>query len=197
MEGDQNQKWAAGPHKSKTAQRSKCQVRKASKTLTTDQPARPLQHPATKATTKNGLQALKKATQRKEASGNSISQIQASSDGNTHKSKHKLRGGGREKQPEQKQGIKECLNREYTALYAKCLPDLSLRSLRKNSSSTAEAENWWCTKNTGVEVTNHQIFWFLARILNIELHKVNLQFIYSSLRSATQALPLFSEQILL
>ena len=56
--------------------------------------------------TKNGLQALKKATQRKEASGKSISQIQTSSDGNTHKSKHKLRGGGREKQPEQKQGIK-------------------------------------------------------------------------------------------
>ena len=44
--------------------------------------------------TKNGLQALTKAKQRKEASGKSISQIQASSDGNTHKSKHKLRGGG-------------------------------------------------------------------------------------------------------
>ena len=50
--------------------------------------------------TKNGLQALIKAKQRKEASGKSISQIQASS---VHKSKHKLRGGGREKQPEQKQ----------------------------------------------------------------------------------------------
>ena len=49
--------------------------------------------------TKNGLQALKKATQRKEASGKSISQIQASSDGNTHKSKHKLRGGGRAYNP--------------------------------------------------------------------------------------------------
>jgi len=105
VEGDQNQKWAAGPHKSKTTQRSKCQVRKASKALTTVQLARPLQRPATKATTKNGLQALKKATQRKEASGKSISQIQASSDGNTHKSKHKLRGGAG-KQPEQKQGIK-------------------------------------------------------------------------------------------
>jgi hypothetical protein len=34
------------------------------------------------------------AKQRKEASGKSVSQIQASSDGNTHKSKHKLRGGG-------------------------------------------------------------------------------------------------------
>jgi len=55
--------------------------------------------------TKNGLQALIKAKQRNEASGKSVSQIQASSDGNTHKSKHKLRGGGREKQPEQKQGI--------------------------------------------------------------------------------------------
>jgi hypothetical protein len=42
---------------------------------------------------KNGLQALKKAKQRKEASGKSVSQIQASSDGNTFKSKHKLRGG--------------------------------------------------------------------------------------------------------
>ena len=50
--------------------------------------------------TKNGLQALKKATQRKEASGKSISQIQASSDGNTHKSKHKLRGGEAGKTPE-------------------------------------------------------------------------------------------------
>ena len=100
VEGDQNQKWTAGPHKSKTTQRSKCQVRKASKALTTVQPARPLQRPATKATTKiNGLQALKKATQRKEASGKSISQIQASSDGSTHKSKHKLRGGGRENNP--------------------------------------------------------------------------------------------------
>ena len=59
------------------------------------------------ARTRNGLQVLIKAKQRKEASGKSISQIQASSDGNTHKSKHKLRGGGgREKQPEQKQGIK-------------------------------------------------------------------------------------------
>jgi len=94
VEGDQNQKWAAGPQKSKTTQRSKCQVRKASKALTTVQPARPIQRPATKATTKNGLQALKKATQRKEASGKSIHQIQASSDGNTHKLKHKLRGGG-------------------------------------------------------------------------------------------------------
>ena len=55
--------------------------------------------------TKNELQALIKAKQRKEASGKSISQIQASSDGNTHKSKHKLRGGAG-KQPEQKQGIK-------------------------------------------------------------------------------------------
>ena len=94
--------------------------------------------------TKDTLEPKKgciKAKQRKKASGKFVSQIQASSDGNTHKSKHKLRGGGREKQPEQKQGIKECLNREYTALYAKCLPDLSLRSLRKNSSSTAEAEN--------------------------------------------------------
>jgi len=45
------------------------------------------------------------AKQRKEASGKSVSQIQASSDGNTHKSKHKLRGGGGE-QPEQKQGIR-------------------------------------------------------------------------------------------
>jgi len=36
-----------------------------------------------------------------------MSQIQASSDGNIHKSKHKLRGGGREKQLEQKQGIKK------------------------------------------------------------------------------------------
>ena len=40
-----------------------------------------------------------KAKQRKEASGKSISQIQASSDGSTHKSKHKLRGGGRENNP--------------------------------------------------------------------------------------------------
>ena len=71
------------------AKQRKCQVRE----LTTVQPARPLQRPATKATTKNGLQALKKATQRKEASGKSISQIQASSYGNTYKSKHKLRGG--------------------------------------------------------------------------------------------------------
>ena len=47
-----------------------------------------------------------KAKQRKEASGKSVSQIQASSDGNTHKLKHKLRGGGAGKQPEQKQGIK-------------------------------------------------------------------------------------------
>ena len=47
-----------------------------------------------------------KARQRKKASGKSISQIQTSSDGNTHKSKHKLKGGGREKQPELKQGIK-------------------------------------------------------------------------------------------
>ena len=38
--------------------------------------------------TKTGLQALTKAKQRKEASAKSISQIQASSDGNTHKSKH-------------------------------------------------------------------------------------------------------------
>ena len=35
-----------------------------------------------------------KARQRKKASGKSISQIQTSSDGNTHKSKHKLRGEG-------------------------------------------------------------------------------------------------------
>ena len=41
----------------------------------------------------------KKTTQRKEASGMSISQIQASSDGNTHKSKHKLRGGGWDNNP--------------------------------------------------------------------------------------------------
>ena len=66
VEGDQNQKWTAGPHKSKTTQRSKCQVRKASKALTTVQPARPLQL--------------------KEASGKPKSQNQASSDGNTHKS---------------------------------------------------------------------------------------------------------------
>ena len=44
--------------------------------------------------TKNGLQALITAKQRKEASGKSVSQIQASSDGNTNKSKHKLRGRG-------------------------------------------------------------------------------------------------------
>ena len=141
MEGDQNQKWAAGPHKSKTTQKSKCQVRKASKALTTVQPARPLQRLATKATTKNGLQALKKAAQSKEASGKSMSQIQASSDGNIHKSKHKLRGGGGKNNPSKSKAQKECLKREYTALHAKCLPDLSLRSLRKNSSSTAEAEN--------------------------------------------------------
>ena len=42
----------------------------------------------------------KKAKQRKGASGKFKSQIRTSSDGNTHKSKHKLRGGGREKQPE-------------------------------------------------------------------------------------------------
>jgi len=106
VEGDQNQKWAAGPHKSKTTLKSKCQVCKASKALTTVQPARPLQRPATKATTKNGLQALKKVTQRKEASGKSMSQIKASSDGNTHKSKHKLRGGGGGKKTRVKQGIK-------------------------------------------------------------------------------------------
>jgi len=70
-----NQKWAAGPQKSKTTQRSKRQVRKASKAPTTVQPARPLQRPATKATNKNGLQALIKARQRKEASGKSVSQI--------------------------------------------------------------------------------------------------------------------------
>ena len=99
VEGDQNQKWTAGPHKSKTTQRSKCQVRKASKALTTVQPARPLQRPATKATTKNGLQAFKKVTQRKEASGKSISQTQTSSDRNTHKSKHKLKGGGGKNNP--------------------------------------------------------------------------------------------------
>jgi len=64
-----------------------------------------------------------------------------SSDGSTHKSKHKLRVGGRENNPSKSKALKECLKREYTALYAKCLPDLSLRSLRKNSSSTAEAEN--------------------------------------------------------
>jgi hypothetical protein len=51
--------------------------------------------------TKNGLQALIKAKQRKEASGKSVSQIQVSSDGNTYKSKHML-GGKQEKQPEQK-----------------------------------------------------------------------------------------------
>ena len=46
------------------------------------------------------------------------------------------------RQLEQKQGIKRMPKmRAYTALYAKCLPDLSLRSLRKNSSSTAEAED--------------------------------------------------------
>ena len=50
---------------------------------------------------------LIKAKQRKEESGKSVSQIQASSDRSTHKSKHKLRGGGREKQLEQKQGIKK------------------------------------------------------------------------------------------
>ena len=49
--------------------------------------------------TKNGLQALKKATQRKEASGKSISQTQTSSDRNTHKSKHKLRGEGGKNNP--------------------------------------------------------------------------------------------------
>jgi len=49
--------------------------------------------------TKNGLQALTKAKQRKEASAKSVSQIQASSDGNTHKSKHKLRGGGGKNNP--------------------------------------------------------------------------------------------------
>ena len=57
--------------------------------------------------TKKGLQALKKAKLRKEASCKSKSQNQASSDVNTHKLKHKLRGGGGAgKQPEQKQGIK-------------------------------------------------------------------------------------------
>jgi len=45
------------------------------------------------------------------------------------------------KNPSKSKAQKECLKREYTALYAKCLPDLSLRSLRKNSSPTAEAEN--------------------------------------------------------
>jgi hypothetical protein len=55
---------------------------------------------------KNGLQALIKAKQRKEASGKPVSQIQANSDVNTHNSKHKLRGRAREKQPEQKQGTK-------------------------------------------------------------------------------------------
>jgi len=49
--------------------------------------------------TKNGLQALIKAKQRKEASGKSASQIQASSDANTHNSKHKLRGGGGKNNP--------------------------------------------------------------------------------------------------
>jgi hypothetical protein len=49
--------------------------------------------------TKNGLQAVIKAKQRKEASGKSVSQIQASSDGNTNKSKHKLRGGGGKNNP--------------------------------------------------------------------------------------------------
>ena len=107
MEGDQNQKWAAGPHKSKTTQKSKCQVRKASKALSTVQPARPLQRPATKATTKNGLQALKKATQRKEASGKSMSQIQATrSDGENPQVKAQAEGGGREKRLKQKQGTK-------------------------------------------------------------------------------------------
>jgi hypothetical protein len=51
------------------------------------------------ATTKNGLQALIKAKQRKEASGKSVSQIQASSDANTHNSKHKLKGGGGKNNP--------------------------------------------------------------------------------------------------
>jgi hypothetical protein len=51
------------------------------------------------AITKNGLQALIKAKQLKEASGKSISQIQTISGGNTHKSKHKLRGGGGKNNP--------------------------------------------------------------------------------------------------
>ena len=48
-----------------------------------------------------------KAKQRKKASGKFVSQIQASSDGNTHlyKVKAQAEGGGREKQTEQKQGI--------------------------------------------------------------------------------------------
>jgi hypothetical protein len=76
VEGDKNQIHAGTKnrlqHKSKTTQRSKRQVRKASKAPTTVQPARPLQRPASKATTKNGLQALIKAKQRKEASGKSV-----------------------------------------------------------------------------------------------------------------------------
>jgi len=85
-----NQKWAAGPHKSKTTQRSKLQVHKSEPSELR------WEHPQVKA---------------------------------------QAEGGGAGKQPEQKQGIKICLKREYTALYAKCLPDLILRSLRKNSSS--------------------------------------------------------------
>jgi len=46
VEGDQNQKWAAGPHKSKTTQRSKCQVRKASKALTTVQRGKRKKYPS-------------------------------------------------------------------------------------------------------------------------------------------------------
>jgi hypothetical protein len=59
--------------------------------------------------------------------------------GKIHKSKHKLRGGDGKNDSSKSKAQKEFLKREYTALYAK--PYLSLRSLRKNSSSTAEAEN--------------------------------------------------------
>jgi hypothetical protein len=38
--------------------------------------------------------------------------------------------------------LSACLSK-YCSGVLPCLPDLSLRSLRKNSSSTAEAENWW------------------------------------------------------
>ena len=58
-----NQKWAAGPHKSKTMQRSKCQVHKS------DTSELRWEHPQDKAQAERG-------------------------------------GGGREKQPEQNQGIK-------------------------------------------------------------------------------------------
>ena len=87
-----NQKWAAGPHKSKITQRSERQVPKS------DPSELRWKHPQDKAQAEGG--GLGKTTQAKS-------------------------------------------RREYTALYAKCLPDLSLRSLRKNSSFTAKAENWW------------------------------------------------------